>query len=99
MTDILGLLMSVSLGLLGMCLVVMAFSFMATIIVTNNSDSSDTEDIIAHIEEDDVEDNEKEENVYIIDNANSVKYLNKYHSFDQPVKYFPFGKHHSTSDS
>ena len=97
MTDILGLLLSVSLGLLGMCLMVMAFSFMATIIVTNNSDSSDTEDIIGDIEEvNDVEDNEKEEQVYIIDNAN---YLTKYHSFYQPVKYFPFRKHHSTSDS
>ena len=100
MTDILGLLLSVSLGLLGMCLVLMAFSFMATIIVTTNSDSSDTVDIIADIEEvNDVEDNVKEENVYTIDNANCVNYLNKYHSFNQHVKYFPFGKHHSTSDS
>jgi hypothetical protein len=96
-TDILGLLLSVSLGLLGMCLMVMACSFLATIIVTNNSDSFDTEDIIGDIEEvNDVKDNENEENVYMIDNAN---YLNKYHSFDHHLKYFPFVKQHSTSDS
>ena len=81
-----GLLLSVSLGLLGMCLMVMAFSFMATVIVTTNSDSSDTGDIIGDIEEvNDNEDNEKEENVYIIDNANCVNYLNKYHPISQHV--------------
>ena len=61
MTDILGLLLSVSLGLLGMCLMVMAF-FMATIIVTTNSDSSDTEDSIGDIDIEAI----KEEKVYII---------------------------------
>ena len=70
----------------------MAFSFMATIIVTTNSDSSDTEDIIRDIEEGDDVEAIEEEKVYIIDNANSVKYLNKYQSFNKPVKYFPFSK-------
>jgi hypothetical protein len=75
-TEILGLLLSVSLGLLGMCLMVMAFSFMVTVIVTTNSDRLDTEDIIGDYEE--VNDIEaiNEENIYIIDNANSVKFLN-----------------------
>ena len=72
----------------------MAFSFMATIIVTTNSDSSDTEDIIRDIEEGDDVEAIEEEKVYIIDNANSVKYLNKYHSFNKPVKYLPLSKQH-----
>ena len=74
-----------SLGLLGMCLVVMALFYMVTILVNSNSDSSDTEDLIGA--EDFQEVKTKEEQIYIIDNTNPDKYLEKYLTFHQPVDF------------
>ena len=76
-----------SLGLLSMCLVVMALFYMVTILVNSNSDTSDTEDLIGA--EDCQEVKTKEEQIYIIDNTHPDKYLEKYLTFNQPVDFLP----------
>ena len=76
-----------SLGLLGMCLVVMALFYMVTILVNSNSDSSDTEDLIGA--EDFHEVKTEEEQIYIVDKTNPDKYLEKYFTFHQPVDFLP----------
>ena len=65
------MLLTVVLGGLGMFLLVMSLSFLATVIVTKGSDSSDMENIIVDEKEfDNSEVMNKEEEVYIIDNEN-----------------------------
>jgi hypothetical protein len=73
--DMLGLLFAVALGGLSICVVVMAFSFLATIIVTRGSDISDTEKIIGDNEDfNDAKVMVEDEDVYyIINTTESVK--------------------------
>ena len=67
--DELGMLLSVILGGLGMFLVVMALSFLATLIVTKGNDSSDMEKILVdHEEFNNSEVLNKDKEVYIIEN-------------------------------
>ena len=62
----LGMLLTVILGGLGMFLVVIALSFLATVIVTKGSDSSDMEKIIVDHEEFDDSEVANKEDIYII---------------------------------
>ena len=83
--------LSIILGLLGMCLVVMALFYLVTMILSsnNNNDSSDMEYLMQEEDENAGEGNTKEEQIYTIDNSNPVKYLGRYLTYNQPVEFCP----------
>ena len=60
------MMLSVTLGGLGMFLVVMALSFLATVIVTKESYNSDVENIISDQEEQDDDEVVNKDEIYII---------------------------------
>ena len=79
-----------------MFLVVIALSFLATMVVTTGSDTDIENIIVDHEDFGNFDVTNNDEEVYIIDKSESVKCFEKFPSFDQEVYRLPLLDHYST---